>query len=165
MEVVSSAAFTINQEWISRIKKLARLHPEHKYRTCFHSKDDDVVHEMLIAHTNDTYVRPHRHRLHRESLHIVEGKATVVLFTNEGGIDTIWKVGDISTGRPFFYSLDAQIFHTLVVETPDIIFKETTQGPFVGSDQQFPDWAPSGFDGNSGIEYLRGIRSAISEMG
>ena len=164
VEVVDSDTFVIDDLWLHRIKDRARAHPKQRYRTCIHKTDDADVHEMLIAHTDQTYVRPHKHRLHRESLQIVEGSATVVLFLEDGEIQDVWPVGDTGTGRPFFYSLGSEIFHMLIIESKDIVFKETTHGPFVPEDQIFADWAPSGTDTGAVGDYLHAVRSKINNF-
>lgn len=145
VEVVAEKRFCIDGTWVERIKRLARAHPKQRYRSCIHDDDDEMVQEMLIAHTNRTFVRPHMHKQHRETLHIVEGRATVIIFDPSGEAVDAWPVGDIESGRTFFYCLEPQVVHMLVIETHDLVFKETTQGPFQPSHQDFPTWCPEGF--------------------
>jgi cupin fold WbuC family metalloprotein len=164
VEVVERDTFLINKEWVERIKKKAQQHPKRRYRTCIHRDDGADVHEMLIAHTDQTYVRPHKHRWHRESLHVVEGAATIILFQDNGEIDTVWRIGEVNRGRGFFYSLAPEVFHMMIIESPDLVFKETTHGPFVAEDQIFADWAPSGGDVGRAWKYVDEVSQIIKNL-
>ena len=51
-----------------------------KFRICVHKSPNDQVHEMIVGQSNKTYVRPHMHTSKSESLYVIEGKATVIVF-------------------------------------------------------------------------------------
>ena len=53
-----------------------------------------------------------------------------------------FEMGELSTGKPFFYRLDTSTYHSLIVTSDYLIFKETTEGPFIRENTLFPDWAP-----------------------
>jgi len=139
----------IDSDWLNRIKNFAKQNKSNKYRTCIHFSDEDHVHEMLVAHTSKTYVRPHKHRVNGESLQIIEGEATSIVFNDDGSIKHAFEVGDPFSGKTFYYSMKKAVFHMLYIHSDFLIFKETTKGPFIRNDTIFPDWAP---DGNNTVE-------------
>ena len=155
----------IDSDWLRRIKNLAKQNESNKYRTCIHYSDEDHVHEMLVAHTSKTYVRPHKHRINGESLQIIEGEATSIVFNDDGTIKHAFKVGDPSSEKTFYYSMKKAVFHMLYIHSEFLIFKETTRGPFIRDDTIFPDWAP---DGNNIIEvtnYFSMLDKSLKEIG
>ena len=89
VEINQKDLFTIDKSWINRIKILAKNNHSGKYRTCIHNSEDDNVHEMLIVHCKNTYVRPHKHKRNGESLQFIEGTGTAIIFNNEGKIITV----------------------------------------------------------------------------
>ena len=145
---------TIDSDCIDRIKRLAKKNESNKYRICIHFSDEDHVHEMLVAHTSKTYVRPHKHRTHGESLQIVEGEAISIVFNDDGTIKQAFKVGEPSSNYIFYYSMEKAVFHMLYIHSDYLIFKETTKGPFIRNDTIFPDWAPDGKNNNELAKYF-----------
>jgi len=154
----------IDSAWMDRIKLLAKKNESNKYRTCIHFSDEDNVHEMLVAHTSKTYVRPHKHRINGESLQIVEGEATSIVFNNDGTIKQAFKVGEPSSNKTFYYSMKKAVFHMLYIHSEYLIFKETTKGPFIRNDTVFPDWAPDGKDNNELAAYFAHLDKLLKEI-
>ena len=133
----------LDSGWIDRAKVTAAKNKNKKFRTCLHFDESDDVHEMFIVHCRDLYVRPHKHTRRYESLQILEGIGTVVMFSDDGEITQVKTVGDISTRYPFYYYMRGAVYHTILIHTDFLIFKETTEGPFNREDTIFPVWAPS----------------------
>ena len=165
VEVNQMDLLSIDRSWIERIKVLAEQNDSGKFRTCIHHSEEDNVHEMLIAHRSKTYVRPHKHRINGESLQIVEGEATAIIFDDEGEIIQAFRVGDPSSDCPFYYSMAKAVFHMLLIHTGFLVFKETTKGPFVRDDTLFPDWAPDGKDKKELATYFDKLRKRLKEKG
>ena len=105
VEINQSDFIAIDQTWIERIKAIAKNNGSGKYRTCIHNSEDDNVHEMLIVHCKNTYVRPHKHKRNGESLQFIEGTGTAIVFNNEGTIKKSFRVGRPSSGETFYYSM------------------------------------------------------------
>ena len=63
---------------VADLKRAAEENARRRVRLCAHHSRDDRLHEMLIVHTHDTYVRPHKHLGKSESFHIIEGDVDVV---------------------------------------------------------------------------------------
>src|SRR5207247_7893851 len=73
------AVITVDAEDVAQLKREAQRNPRRRVRLCAHGGIDDSLHEMLIVHANNTYVRPHRHLGKSESFHVIEGDVEVVL--------------------------------------------------------------------------------------
>jgi cupin fold WbuC family metalloprotein len=130
-------------EWL---KRKALANDRRRIRLCFHKNVDDAIHEMLIVHTKDTYVRPHKHLNKSESFYVIEGSADMVIFDEEGGVTQAIPLGEYSSGRKFYYRMASAFYHTLVIHSDFLVFLETTKGPFVRSDTVFASWAPQESD-------------------
>ena len=156
---------TIDSALMDRIKLLAKKNESNKYRICIHFSDEDNVHEMLVAHTSKTYVRPHKHKINGESLQIVEGKATSIVFNDDGTIKQAFKVGEPSSHHTFYYSMKKAVFHMLYIHSEFLIFKETTKGPFIRNDTIFPDWAPDGKNNFELAKYFAHLDKLLKEKG
>ncbi|MFL6244852.1 MAG: WbuC family cupin fold metalloprotein [Thermoanaerobaculia bacterium] len=109
-------------------------------RICMHKSATDSLHEMLIAITATSYIRPHRHHARAESFHLVEGAADVVLLRDDGEIDD---VVPLSATANFYYRLDTPRYHTLVVRTEIVVVHEITLGPFVPEESNGAPFAPA----------------------
>lgn len=125
-------------ELIQRAEQVARK----RTRICTHRDVADKLHEMLIVHTRDTYVRPHKHLGKSESFHLIEGAADVVVFDDQGSIADVIIMGDYSSGKTFYYRMADPLYHTLLIRSKVIVFHEATNGPFERSDTLFAPWAP-----------------------
>jgi cupin fold WbuC family metalloprotein len=109
-------------------------------RICAHRNPEANLHEMIIAITSASYVRPHRHRGKSESFHVVEGDADVVIFSNEGTVEDVVELG---SGANFYYRLDTPRYHTVLPGSPVLVIHETTNGPFDPTQTDWADFAPA----------------------
>lgn len=116
--------------------------PGKRCRVCTHKDPSDIVHEMIIVHTKDTYVRPHKHIGKPESFHVIKGFAKIVVFDDDGKIIKIIEVGDYNSGKSFYYKIEKPYYHTLIIESDIFIFHETTLGPFDKEKTVFAPWSP-----------------------
>ncbi|MFM8290492.1 MAG: WbuC family cupin fold metalloprotein [Planctomycetia bacterium] len=132
-----------------------------RLRICVHKTGEDRLHEMLMTFAGSSYIRPSMHVDKEESLYFLEGLATYVFFDDAGEITATVKLGPEGSGRDFYCRIPANTWHALVVESPDVLVKETTSGPFRRSDTIFPAWAPDGTDRTAVDRYLADLRSRI----
>jgi cupin fold WbuC family metalloprotein len=142
---------------VTRLKDRAAGNQRRRIRLCAHQSVDDRLHEMLIVHTNDTYVRPHKHLAKSESFHMIEGEVDVVLFHDDGAVREVISMAQFGSGRPFFYRLAEPIFHTLLIRSDVLVFHETTSGPFRRDETLFAPWAPEESD-------EEGVRKFIDDL-
>jgi cupin fold WbuC family metalloprotein len=127
---------------IETLKEQALRNPRHRIRICAHRDEQERLHEMLIVHTNQAYVRPHKHINKSESFHVIEGTGEVVLFDEQGTITNVIPMGDYASGRKFYYRIAAPIYHTLLITSEIVVFHEATNGPFIKGDAVFAPWSP-----------------------
>ena len=146
---------------IAGLKVLARANPRKRVRLCAHPGTEDALHEMLIVHQQDTYVRPHRHPGKSESFHIIEGVADVVIFTGEGEISEVIPMGTYGSDRVFFYRLGPSLFHTLMIRSSVLVFHEITNGPFRRADLVFAPWAPAEGNTAAATSFMRHLCQRI----
>jgi len=124
---------------IAELKRLAAINPRRRCRICFHSGPDAALHEMLIVHEKGTWVPPHKHLDRDESIHVVEGSALLVTFTEDGSVAAAVRLG---RDGDLYCRFPGGVFHTLLVESDWFVFHETTLGPFDPSNTVFAPWAP-----------------------
>src|SRR5579871_6304546 len=148
---------------VERLKLLAPATPRRRVRLCAHRRTDDRLHEMLIVLGRGGYVRPHRHVGKSESFHLIDGKLTVVVFTDDGLVREALRLGSLGSGRPFYYRLDEAAYHTVLVETELAVVHETTNGPFDRRETQFAPWSPDEDDPEAGRGYLADLHRQLGE--
>lgn len=127
---------------LAQMKQLALINPRQRIRLCTHHSPSDRLHEMFIVHTSDCYVRPHKHLGKEESMAILEGEVDVVLFHDDGTIRQVIRMGDLNSGKRFYYRLSEPTYHTLLIRSKFLVFHEITEGPFLRAHTVFPEWAP-----------------------
>ena len=142
----SSDIVSIDKKDIHDLKKKVMQCPNQRIRICAHQASDDRLHEMLIVITQSSYIRPHKHQHKSESFHLIEGLLDVLIFNDQGDIIELIEMGDVLSGKKFFYRLSSSYFHTLVLRTDLVVFHETTNGPFVKEHTVYAPWAPDQSD-------------------
>jgi cupin fold WbuC family metalloprotein len=126
-------------------------------RVCAHPSAEADQHDMLIVSHRDTYVAPHRHLSKSESMLVLEGSASALLFSDDGASVQYLAVSAPGTERPFFYRMPARQYHSLAIETEFLVFVESTKGPFRPGDTEFAPWAPAASDAAAGLAFLAGL--------
>ena len=115
-------------------------------RLCTHRSADDRLHEMLVVHHREAYVRAHRHLGKAESMHIIKGETDLVLFDDVGKVTEVIGMGEFVSGRPFYYRMSDSIYHSLMIRSEWLVFHEVTSGPLRREESEFAPWAPSDDD-------------------
>lgn len=131
----------LSQEDLDSLIGLAETTQRKRVRLCCHSSSMDSVHEMVIVHPKEAYVRPHKHLTKAESMLVLRGKVDYVTFSESGEVSKIISMGDINSGEIFFQSTRSETFHTLIIQSKWLVFLEITKGPFLKKDTIFPKWS------------------------
>ncbi len=147
---------------IAELKRRALGNPRRRIRVCAHPDTADPLHEMLIVHTEGAYIRPHKHLGKSESVHVLEGEADVVLFDDEGEIDTHIPIGPYDSDRRFFFRIDEPAFHTLLIASEFLVMHEVTNGPFLREQTVFAPWAPDEADAAAAEGYRRRLAERLA---
>ncbi|MFH0886895.1 MAG: WbuC family cupin fold metalloprotein [bacterium] len=132
----------LSQSHIDFLKANLRHSKNGRIRICAHKSPGDVIHEMLIVFDGKSYIRPHKHVGKTESFHILEGSVDVVLFSEEGNMVEVIKLGAPGLGLASFYRLNKPQFHTVLINSDQAVIMETTQGSFNKEDSVFAPWSP-----------------------
>lgn len=148
---------SVDAQVLSFLKAGALKNPRQRLRLCTHQDVSDKVHEMFIVHTRQAYVRPHKHLKRDESFYLIEGEVDVVFFDDDGRIRKKVEMGDLASGKTFYYRLNEPLYHTLKIKSDVICFFEVTSGPFDPQDTQFPVWAPDGKDEQKVRNFIEGL--------
>lgn len=158
--IAGDAIVRIGNEEVAFLKRQAQSSPRRRARICAHGSNDDALHEMLIAISADSYIRPHRHVGKSESFHIVEGDVDVAIFDESGAIADVIRLGAPGSGRQFFYRLSESAFHTLLIRTDYLVVHEVTNGPFSRDGTVFAPFAPA----EDSVEEARAYMKRISGL-
>lgn len=153
----------LNGRDMEELKQKAQVNERERIRICAHHSVEDKIHEMLIVHVRDAYVRPHKHLNKSESFHIIEGLVDVIIFDDDGKIKEVIAMGDYSSGRPFYYRLSKSYFHTLIIHSDFLVFHETTSGPFDRAETIFAPWTPEEKDHDLCEEFFVRLKNKAEE--
>ncbi len=148
---------------VSFLKTRAAVNARRRVRLCAHPDSSAPLHEMIIVHAQASYVPPHKHLGKSESFHIIEGLLTVVLFREDGTVDRVIPMGDVASGRVFYYRLSASVYHTIVPESGFVVFHEVTNGPFDRKETITAPWAPAEDDLDGQPRFTEGLSRTIKE--
>lgn len=129
-------------------------------RICLHNSNTSPIHEMVICALQNTYIQPAKHLDKSESLTVIEGKATLFIFNEEGTVSEKIKLGSPISGRSYFYKMNTAFYHTLLVESNHFVFHEVTSGPFDLSDTVSANWSPSESDLNEKLKFFEFLKIA-----
>ena len=154
----------LGNEDIDFLKRQAASNPRGRARICAHGDDADAIHEMVIAISSSSYIRPHRHIGKSESFHIVDGIVDVVMFDDGGGITDVIELGDRNSGRNFFYRLSESRFHLPLSRTDMMVIHEVTNGPFDRERTIFAPFAPAEDQADQARKYMREVTAAVAQF-
>lgn len=147
----------VGPDTLEFLKNQAALLPRRRIRLCTHPGVENSLHEMIIVHGRDAYVRPHKHLGKAESLHLIEGSARVLLFEDDGTLaDSIALSVAVPRGN-IYYRMESSMFHSLLIDSDWLVFHEVTEGPFRREQTTFASWAP--VEDQAGLDFLRGLVS------
>lgn len=160
---VDESVALLSREQVREIVAMAAKTPRKRMRICVHRDDAEKHQEMFIVHTDETYVRPHRHLTKAESFQVLEGEVDVVFFDDKGNVTKTVSMGDYASGRPFYYRIAEPVYHSLLIRSKHLLFKESTTGPFIRSESEFAPWAPEEKDADAVREFTAKLRQKIGK--
>ena len=76
----------INGNDIKFLKNNVKHAGKKRIRICTHIDEEEILQEMFIVLSKETYIRPHKHLNKSESLHVLEGTADVIFFNDDGKV-------------------------------------------------------------------------------
>ncbi|MDO8871614.1 MAG: WbuC family cupin fold metalloprotein [Methanoregula sp.] len=154
----------ISSEDINQLKQVANEVPRKRSRLCAHKDISSSLHEMVIIHKSDTYIRPHKHVGKSESFHLIDGEVVLVLFEDYGDLREVVQMGDYRSGKIFYYRIDEPIFHSILIKSDFVVFHESTEGPFIRKDTIYADWSPEEGDVDGIYQFQKKLNQQIAEL-
>ena len=145
---------------VRHLKSLALRNERQRVRICMHDNKNSDLHEMLILHTKNCYVRPHAHLCNDESITVFEGEADLIIFDNYGNIESSVKLTKYEGSGCFYYKIKKNVFHMLIIKSEFLVFKEVAEGPFSKSKLKYATWSPDEISDDY-LTYITKINSQI----
>jgi cupin fold WbuC family metalloprotein len=133
-------SIVINDETLVWLKMKLDSTLGNTVRICLHSGADSKFHEMLIAHKRIGAFKPHKHLVKSESYHVVEGLLRVNRYDDQGRLSGFEVLGANGSGFPIIYRIPENVWHSTEPGGDYVIFHESKSGPFVSSDNVYPNW-------------------------
>jgi len=138
---MKSDIYNVNLKAINKLKKLAEKNPDGKVRLCLHKDPKDLFQEMIIVHSRNTYIRPHKHDEKDESISIVEGECRLLIFDKKGRIIKRILLSRESPHGTLICRINKNIWHSMKVLSDLVVFHEVSTGPFeIKKSNTFPLW-------------------------
>jgi len=150
--VCTDEIVSLNYSVLNQLNHMAVSSPKHRARVCVHKDNTALIQEMIIQINHGSYICPHRHDNKCESFHLIKGDADIVVFKDDGEIE---KVIRFSKDHSFYYRLDSNLFHTIILRSESVVFHEVTNGPFVQNATEFASFAP--VEGDLGVDKYRAL--------
>lgn len=150
----------IDNNTISELKIKANSNNSKKFRLCLHKSPQDELHEMIIVHSKDQYIRPHKHMNNTESNYIIEGEMFVIVFDDYGNIKDTFK---LSKEENIAFRISKNYWHSIIPLSENVIFIEVKLGPFDKEDNIYPDWAPADNEISKIMEFQGILKSKIND--
>jgi len=154
----------IGSEGVNFLKEQVKLCSKKRNRICSHATSDDKLHEMLICVMRDSYIAPAKHVSRAESLHVIEGIADIVFFDEDGNIDKVIELTEPTLSGKFYYRMNAEIYHMLIVRSEFFVFHEVTMGPFDRLSTVQPDWTPDENNEEEVYLFLEKVEKAVAKI-
>lgn len=158
--VAEEPTVPVSRADVQELTRAALGAPRRRARLCAHGDVSDPLHEMLIVHTREAYVRPHRHVSKPESVHVFEGAADLVFLTDDGDVQDVVCLGDYASGRVVYCRI-SEGYHTLLIRSDVFVFHESTTGPFRREDTLFAPWSPQEESVDDVADYRAALETAV----
>ncbi len=162
--VTRGEVVSIGIENLEVLKREANENKLKRARLCTHQSVEDKLHEMFIVLAQESYVRPHKHIGKAESTHIIEGHADAVFFDDTGNVNEVIQLGDFSSGSRFYYRINTERYHTLLIRSPYLVMHEVTSGPFIRENNVFMPQSPEGKDEVVVRDYVNSLEKQVDSF-
>ena len=140
----SAAIRTVGASAVKELIQKAAATPRRRINLNFHKDSASPIQRLMLVMNKGTYVRPHRHNEDDkwEMAVIVQGRATVILFTDDG---TVRERVDLEpNGENFAIETPRGMYHTWLPQDENIAFIEFKPGPYdPNKTNEFAPWAPA----------------------
>lgn len=124
-----------------------------------HTSPADDLHAMVILQPHGNYAQPRAHASKSKVFHIIEGELLVLLFSDQGAIDSLQV---LTPGKALTMIVHHGVMHTNVALSPYATYLEVIAGPFERSsaERTFADFAPPQTEQDAGLAWLTSMVAA-----
>lgn len=140
---------------ISFVMDEARRAPTRRARICAHKDPDARQHVMLIAVCADSFLIPQRHIGRSETLQVIAGHGRLALFGETGELQDVVSLTAPGGAGAFFCNMPQDRFHALAVDSAEMVYVETTLGPFDRATTVDAPWVDAGVSPALQLEAFR----------
>ncbi len=154
-----AAIVTADDDVIAELKRIAAQNPRLRSRLCTHPDPSSGLHEMLIVHHREAYVRPTSTSGNRNRSTSSKAPPASWFSTTTAQIRDVLDMAPYGHGKLCYYRMPDQVFHSILITSEWLVFHETTAGPFDPTRTEFPDWAPDGSDAGEVKRYTAKVET------
>ncbi|MDO8340485.1 MAG: WbuC family cupin fold metalloprotein [Candidatus Woesebacteria bacterium] len=134
----------LSKELADLALEIAKVSERGRFIFRIHDSLKAEQHLMLNAVSQGNYVRPHKHNeLEKtESFRLLKGKASVVIFNDDGEVGNVVKLSEVGKN---IVTIRPNIWHTIISDEPFVILESKRQakgGYIAKDDKEFAKWAP-----------------------
>jgi cupin fold WbuC family metalloprotein len=137
VEFVAEKIALLTDEALERVRQAARDSPRLRARLCLHASPAETLHEMIIVLRRGTVIPIHRHPAKAECYHLMHGLVTLCICDAEGRPVCEQPLGPIGSGRPAVCRIAEGLWHTVKVESEEVVLHESTTGPLGEGDTEY----------------------------
>jgi|TARA_B100002003_G_C14103949_1_gene530965 cupin fold WbuC family metalloprotein len=157
----SKSLLFFDNKIITKLKAMAFKSNNKRARICCHLSTENKINEMIIVLMKKSYIAPHIHPKNKsESYTVLKGRMNVYIFNKKGKFKKVVKMGDINSGKNFFYRMSKGFWHMPMATSKWCIYHETYSGPFrKKNDVKYAPWAPKEEDQKKINYFLKNLKS------
>lgn len=137
VEFLPAEVALCDDEAVARVRQAAAESPRKRARLCLHADAAATLHEMLIALRRGTEIPIHRHPGKAECYHVIAGEFTLRIVDDRGAPLRDVPMGPPGSGRVFLCRIAAGLWHTVEVESDEVLLHESTSGPLIPGDTEY----------------------------
>jgi len=136
-QFINSHYSIINEEIIEKLSDIA-LNLKETVRICMHSNANDDLHNMLIVHHKNSYIKPHANMYNSKAYHHIKGEMLII------GLDENQKeiFRTILNKYNKIVRIEKGIFLYMRILSEIVVFHEIAIGPYTNFTTIYPEWAP-----------------------
>ncbi|HET6426371.1 MAG TPA: WbuC family cupin fold metalloprotein [Planctomycetaceae bacterium] len=133
----TSAICVVDDATLASIREAAHASPRKRARLCLHSELSSPLHNMIIVLLRGTEVAIHRHPRKPECYHVMSGLMTLIVFDADGRNPRRIPLGPFGSGRSPVCRIPAGVWHSVDIETDEVVLHESTIGPYSPADTEY----------------------------
>jgi cupin fold WbuC family metalloprotein len=156
-------------EFLSSLRERAEMSPRKRCNHNIHLHPEDACQRLFNYLCQDSYIRPHRHKLSNksETLIALRGMFALLLFDEKGRVTCVRFFGsERYSSVDALVVIDSHHWHTVIALEGDCVLFEVKEGPYEPMvAKEFAPWAPpeGHVDSQKYLDKLRALCAAERE--